>query len=223
MTKFLFLPLFFLLSCISEPAKTPDRIRETVPFQPITNIEDNERVKIVCKALENKENVLSVLSNSGTEYTYSFAQKGCNDPAMPAAKDVVVKIARADNGYIFKTKNGEAFGFTDIETANAGVMADICKFGGTLESPIASGKTGAVWWTTFSSSEYCQPGFGSICINLQRGNSTDGTNYRIHTNEWIKFKLYDQNEGFFIERTLISSAGCKSAKGGKLEMRAVLK
>lgn len=223
MTKFLFLPLLFLLSCISEPTKVTDTTRETVPFQPITNLEDNERVKAVCKALANKENVLSTLSNSGSEYTYSFAQKGCNEPALPAAKDVVVKISRTDSGYMFKPKNGEAFGFPDIETASEGVMADICKFGGTLESPIRSGTTGAIWWTTFSASEHCSPGFGTLCIYLQRGNSVDGNNYKIHTNEWIKFKLYDNNEGFFTERKLVSSAGCKSAKSGKLEMKAVLK
>ena len=223
MTKFLFLPLLFLLSCISEPAKTPVTVGDTKTFQPITNLEDNERVKFICKALGNKENVLSVLSNSGSEYTYSFAQKGCNDTAMPAAKDVVVKIGRSDNGYIFKPKNGEAFGFSDIETANAGVMADICKFGGTLESPITSGSTGAVWWTTYAASEHCQAGFGTLCIYLQRGSLVSGDQYRIHTEEWIKFKLYDNNEGFFTERKLVSSAGCKNVKGGKLEMRATLK
>jgi hypothetical protein len=223
MTKFLFLPLFFLLSCISEPTKVTDTTRETVPFQPITNIEDNERVKAVCKALANKENVLSTLSNSNTTYTYSFSQKGCNEPAMPAAKDVVVAIRPSGTGYGFKPTNGESFGFPDIETATEGVMADICKFGGTLESPIRAGSTGATWWTTFSSSEHCTPGFGTLCIYLQRGNSVDGNNYKIHTNEWIKFKLYDNNEGFFTERKLVSSAGCKSAKSGKLEMRAILK
>lgn len=223
MTKFLFLPLLFLLSCVGEPAKTPDSTGDTVTFEPVTNLEDNERVKAVCKALANKENVLNVLASSGSEYTYSFSQKNCSDPALPEAKNVVVRIGRSDNNYIFKSKNGEAFGFTDIETASAGVMADICKFGGTLESPIATGSTGALWWTTFTASEHCQPGFGTICVHLQRATQASGDQYRIHTNEWIKFKLYDQNEGFFVERKLISSAGCKSAKGGKLEMKAILK
>lgn len=223
MTKFLFLPLIFLLSCVNEPAKTPDSTGDTVRFQPITNLEDNERIKAVCKALSNKENVLSTLSNSGAEYTYGFSQKNCSEAALPEAKNVVVKIGRSDNGYIFKPKNGEAFGFTDIETANAGVMADICRFGGTLESPIVSGATGAVWWTTFTASEQCQPGLGTLCVHLQRGNSIDGANYKIHTNEWIKFKLFDNNEGFFIERKLVSTAGCKGIKRGKLEMRATLR
>ncbi len=223
MTKFLFLPLIFLLSCVSEPAKNPDSVGDTVPFQPATNLEDNERVKAVCKALANKENILNVLSSSGSEYTYSFSQKNCGEQVLPAAKDVVVKVGRSDNGYIFKPKNGEAFGFSDIETTSAGVMAEICKFGGTLESPITSGSTGAIWWTTFTASEHCSPGFGTLCVHLQRGNSVDGQRYRIHTNEWIKFKLFDSNEGFFIERKLISSAGCKGVNRGNLEMRATLK
>jgi hypothetical protein len=223
MTKFLFFPLLLLLSCVSEPSKAPDSTGDTVTFQPISNLEDNERVKAVCKALANKENVLNVLSSSGSEYTYSFNQKNCSDPALPEAKNVVVRISRTDNSYIFKSKNGEAFGFTEIETANAGVMADICKFGGTLESPITTGSTGALWWTTFTASEHCRPGLGTLCVHLQRASQVSGDQYRIHTNEWIKFKLYDQNEGFFIERKLISSAGCKSAKGGKLEMTATLK
>lgn len=223
MSKFLLLPLLVLISCVSESPKTPDSVGDTVTFQPVTNIEDNERVKAVCKALANKENILNVLSNSGTEYTYSYNQKNCAEPTLPAAKDIVMKIGRSDNGYIFKSKNGENFGFADIETSSVGVMSEICKFGGTLESPILSGSTGAIWWTTFTASEHCQPGFGTLCVHLQRGNSVNGVRYKIHTNEWIKFKLYDDKEGFFTERKLISSAGCKGMKGGNLEMRATLK
>lgn len=223
MSKILFvLSLLALAACT--PAEQPsDSNGDMKFFEPVTNYEDNERVKVICGALSAKEGQLGVLVSSARQYTYSFAQKNCDASSLPAAKDVPMKISRDGDNFYFVPKNGEAFGFSNVETTEDGVMKSICNFGGTLESPIRnspSSKT-AVWWTTFTDASHCQPGFGTMCIHLQTGSSSDGMNYKIHTNEWIKFKVYDENEGFFIERKLISTAGC--AKKKNLEMRARLK
>lgn len=218
----LVLSLFALVACApAEPIQ--DTVGDQKYFEPVINYEDNERVKVICNALSAKEGQLSVLVNSARQYTYSFAQKNCEGTSLPAAKDVPVKISRNGDNFYFAPKNGEAFGFSNVETTNDGVMKAICNFGGTLESPLKSSPTSktATWWTTFTDSSQCQPGFGTMCIHLQTGSSSDGYNYKIHTNEWIKFKVLDENEGFFIERKLISSAGC--AKKKNLEMRAKLK
>lgn len=218
----LVLSLFVLVACApQEPVQ--ETVGEQKFFEPITNYEDNERVKVICNALSAKEGQLGVLVNSARQYTYTFAQKSCEAAALPDAKDVPVKISRNGDNFYFAPKNGEAFGFSNVETTEDGVMKAICNFGGTLESPIktsANSKT-AVWWSTFTDASQCQSGFGTMCIHLQTGSTTDGYNYKIHTNEWIKFKVLDENEGFFIERKLLSSAGC--AKKKYLEMRAKLK
>lgn len=223
MSKFLLvLSLLALAACT--PAEQPeDSVGDQKFFEPLTNYEDNDRVKAICSALSAKEGQLSVLVNSARQYTYSFAQKGCDAAVLPEAKDVPVKISRNGDNFYFAPKNGEAFGFSNVETTDDGVMKSICNFGGTLESPIRTSPNSktAVWWTTFTDSSQCQPGFGTMCIHLQTGSSTDGMNYKIHTNEWIKFKVLDENEGFFVERKLVSSAGC--AKKKNLEMRAKLK
>lgn len=220
--------IFFVLSLLALAACTPteqpaDSNGDSKYFEPVTNYEDNERVKVICNALSAKEGQLGVLVSSARQYTYTFAQKSCDASSLPEAKEVPVKINRNGDNFYFVPKNGEAFGFSNVETTVDGVMKSICNFGGTLESPVRSAPSSktAVWWTTFTDSSHCQPGFGTMCIHLQTGSSSDGMNYKIHTNEWIKFKVLDENEGFFIERKLISTAGCSKKKN--LEMRAKLK
>jgi len=45
--------------------------------------------------------------------------------------------------------------------------------------------------------------------------------YKIHTNEWLKIKITNDNRGFFKERKLISTAACSGK--GFIEKRASLK
>lgn len=220
MSKLLLLPLLLLLSCENDVEVAKDTVGQTREFLPVTIVEDNTKMKAICDALSNKENILNVLTNSGNEYTFTYQQKGCDD-GLSAPKTVVTKISRASDGYIFKTKNGEDFGFIDVETYSHGVMADICGFEGTRESPIRSGANGAVWWSTYTSADECKAGFGTLCVALERGTSIDGKKFKIHTKEIIKFKIFDDRQGFFLERKLTSSADCKN--GSTVEMRAALK
>lgn len=219
---FLSFCLLALVACKIESTKQPDdSTGENKQFFPVTNLEDNERVQRICTALRNKESIMNVLISSGNEYKFTYAQKGCADSALPAAKEVTATIVQSDSRFMFRTKNGEQFGFTDVETAVQGVMKSICNFGGTLQSPIETSAGNGLWWSTFVSGEHCQAGFGNLCIHLQRGSSRDGVNYKIHTNEFIKFKVLEEGEGFFLERKLISSAGCKS--GQTVIMQAKMK
>lgn len=222
MSKFLFLPLVLLVSClpVEEKAEESGMKKWT---QPLVNQEDNMRVQAICDALRAKSSVLNILVSSSKEYKFSFAQKNCDDSKMPAAKIVPTTITSSNGNFFFTPKNGETFGFKNVETADEGVMETICNYGATLESPIRpnpSSKIG-IWWTTFTDSSKCQAGFGNLCIRIETGTTKDGMNYKINSEEYIKFKVMDQNEGFFIERKLVSTAGCKDGK--KLEMRAVLK
>lgn len=219
---FLLIALIGLVSC-SGQQQVEDEIGDQRSFDPLINYEDNERVKVICDAIQAKEGMLNVLVSSAKEYSFNYSHKSCDDSAMSEEKIVPTKIMKNGNGYYFSPKNGEAFGFSDVETTKDGIMQLICNYGGTLESPIRSSPTSktAIWWSTFTDASHCQSGFGNICINIQTGSSSDGYNFTIHTNEWVKFQVVDENQGFFLERKVISKAGCK--KGKTLEMRAKLR
>lgn len=213
--------LIFLFSCVSEPEKNQGTVGVVRRFEPLmVTAEDGERILAICRALSSKEDLLNVLVSAGTEYTFSYSEKNCEQAEASGSKTVTAVISKADSGYVFKTKQGEAFGFSDVETFSRGVMSELCQTTGSLMSPVQTSSTGALWYTTFTSSEHCQSDQNGICIHLQRGSVLDGVNYKIHTNEWIKFKIANDKRGFFTERKLITSASCSK---GTIERKAVLK
>lgn len=221
MIKFLILPLFFLLSCVSEQ-ETVTSTRAVRRYEPqVVTIEDSERIQAICRALQSKEDLLSVLVSTGTQYTFIYAEKGCSDAKLSTPKNLVTTIEKSGSDYFFKTKNNELFAFSDVETTSKGVMAEICQnLSSSLTSPMQT-KTGAIWFTTFTSAEHCQADANGLCIHLQRGSAIDNVNYQIHTDEWIKIKLTNEKRGFFIERKIISSANCSGK--GTVERTAVLR
>lgn len=221
MKRVLFFSLLILASCVDSSEKAPDSVGDVRRFEPLVVSElDTVRLSSICRSLSSKEELLSVLVSTGTEYTFAYNQKGCSESELPTPKSVVTTIARPESDYVFKSKNGEGFGFPDVETATRGVMKEICANLSSLMNPIQTSSSGALWFTTITSSEYCKPSEDSLCVHLQRGSIIDDLNYKIHTNEFIKFKVIGANRGFFTERHLISSANCSK---GTLEKRAELK
>jgi hypothetical protein len=213
--------LIFLISCISEPDKRTDTIGEERRFEPLmVTVEDSERILAICRALSSKEDLLNVLVTTGAEYSFNYTEKNCDQAEASASKNVIAVISRSESGYVFKTKKGEAFGFSDVETFSKGVMSELCQMSGSFMSPVQTSRTGALWFTTFTSSEYCQSDSNGICIHLQRGTFVGNNNYKIHSNEWIKFKITNDKRGFFTERKLISTASCSK---GIIERKAVLR
>lgn len=224
MKRLLILPLLALVACVSEDKPVSDAVGVTRHFEPvIATVEDQERLRSICAALAAKEGQLSILASMNREYTFSYAQKDCYESSLPALKDVVTTIKRAGSSYIFSPKNNESFGFDNVETTTEGVMRELCRFGGAAESPVRERDSSSVgiWWTTFVSTQHCHPGYGTLCIHLQTGVTSDGRTYKINKDEWIKFKLIDPNQGFFVERKVVSSAGC--SKGKTVEIKAILK
>lgn len=219
---FILMTLIGLVSCSGEQP-VPGDVGDTKIFEPVVIQDDGPRAQVICDAIAANEGMLNVLVASNKEYSFTYAQKGCDDESLSESKVVPTRILKNGTSYYFSPKNGEAFGFSTVETSKDGVMQVLCNQSQILESPVraAPNSKTAIWWTTFTDPVHCQSGFGNICINIQTGTSSDGYNYKIHTSEWIKFKVSDDNQGFFIERKLISKAGCK--KGKTLEMRAKLK
>lgn len=221
MTKLVIFSLFLLSSCIGEDQKIVNTVGAVRRFEPlVVTVEDSERIEAVCRALSSKEDLLSVLVSTGTEYKFSYSQKNCSDRQLSIPKEVVTTIQKTDLGYVFKPSNNEAFGFTDVETVSKGVLSQICQNMGNLMSPMQISRTGAIWFTSFTSSEHCQSDDKGICIHLQKGSVIDDINYEIHTNEWIKIKVANDKRGFFTERKIISSGDCSN---GTIEKRATLK
>jgi hypothetical protein len=220
MSKILFFTFFILISCGEIPQKAPGTVGEIKKYEPVSiSFEDNERVQAICRALASKEDLLDILVSTGAEYNFSYAQKGCNDEKISAPKPVVALIENKNGNYIYKTKNGEEFGFTNVDTFSKGVMASICQ-GKNLMSPMLISSTSAMWFTTYTASESCASDLNGLCIHIQRGSLKDGINYEIHTNEWIKIKLANEKRGFFMERSFISQVSCSDKK--TIQRRAVL-
>lgn len=220
MTRFLaILCLLFLMSCEEQKLKTEDSVGDNTQFiqAPLAS-DDVARLKAICNAVSMKEDQLSVLISS--QYTFSYAEKKCGESSIGAAQDVKVSIERPYGNYVFMKESGDNFAFPDVETTSMGVLASICKMS-SFVSPITTSSTGALWFTTKSNIKHCSPGSTQYCLHIQKGSLVGNNTYKIHTNEWIKFKLDNPRRGFFVERKLISSASCDSKK--TIERRAVLK
>lgn len=220
MSNLLMLSLFLLLSCVDEDVKTPPVVGRYISNIQVDDPIDNARVWELCKALGNKESRLHLLASSNTAYTFSYAQKGCSETALPVAQDIVVTIKGSYPVFTFQpTTNGEYFGPNEVETDNVGVMKEICNYGATLGSPVGQGSTGSIHWTTKATSENCKAQTGTICVYLQRGTAANGQRDLLHTEEWIKFQMTGPQEGFFLERKIKSNIGCKSKETFEIHAR----
>lgn len=214
------LTLLTLVACVGGGESPSDSVGGTRRLEPISvSVGDTQRIRMVCNALSNKEDQMSVLATSS--YTFSYAEKGCSDTNMGNSKDVVTRIQRSGSEYYFKKTDGELFAFSDVETSTKGIMAEICASVDYLVSPMQTSSTGAMWFTANANSEECQTDASHVCMLIEKGSVVNGADYRIHTTEWIRFSVGAERRGFFTTRKVTSSAGCKDGK--KLERKAILK
>jgi hypothetical protein len=209
MKRPLLVPLFVLIGCVSDAPKTDAVDNRERLFEPVViSDEDARRIKAICGALAVKEERLPDLASRGEVYTFSYSRKGCTDREAGPAKTVEVKIAEVSDDYVFVPRNGEEFGFRDVETTKKGVLAQICENVGQLQSPLQTSSLGAVWFSSFNGGGECEADVNSYCIHLQRGVLVGTDVYQIHTREWIKFRIEAANRGFFVQRKLVTSSGC---------------
>jgi hypothetical protein len=178
-------------------------------------------VSKICAALRAKEGMIGVLMSQ--QYAFEQSEKSCSDSALSSPKVVSTRIKKIGaESYAFEAMNGE-FSFTNIETANDGIMKAICeKDPYYLESPVVDDKTKtALYWTTFTDQQRCRSGYDALCVHLQIGVIGQNYSAKIHTNQWIKFKTADSQVGFFTERYMVTNAGCP--KKQTREIKAILK
>ncbi|WP_408096793.1 hypothetical protein ACJVC5_17290 [Peredibacter sp. HCB2-198] len=218
MMKFILVALFIVAGCNSDTDKEIIG-KEVRSFDPIS-VDDPQtlsRINAICSALLYKEGMLNILTS--TEYTFAYSQKECGTSAgIP--KNVRVAIQDTGSAYIFKSVNGEAFGLSNVETANSGLMKEICQNRTALTNPMQSA-SGAIWFSTTPANVDCENENDAFCIQVERGSPHDGNSYIVHTKEWMKVKLVGTNRGFFTDRKVVSSANCNN--GESIERRAILK
>jgi hypothetical protein len=198
-------------ACGKMPESAAPFNTEVRRFEPLTVMDgDLSQINLICDSLLYKENLLSVLVSS--RYTFSYAEKGCAEQTVGEAQDIQVSIQRPEAGYIFRQQDGEQFPFAHIETLSKGAMAEICQNINNLRSPALSAGNNAIWFTAITSPRHCISDYDHACIQIQTGSRVSGEEYRIHTNEWIRFKIRGERRGFFTMRKLASEASCGSGK-----------
>lgn len=218
MMKFILVALLIVAGCNSE-TKNAVVGKEYRSLDPVS-VDDPmtlSRINAICGALLYKESMLNILTSS--EYTFAYSQKECSKSAgIP--KNVRVAIQDTGSGYIFKSLTSDAFGFSNVETANSGLMKEICQNRTALTNPMQTA-SGAIWFSTTPPNADCESENDAYCIQVERGSHHDGNSYMIHTKEWMKVKIIGTNRGFFTDRKVVSTANC--GDGQSMERRAILK
>lgn len=220
MKRAIFFAFLLSVGCVKENSEIPSSGMEVRRFDPLSVApEDLSRLKAICDALASKEERLPSLESSA--YTFAYSEKGCNESSPVPEKEMKVSIQKEGTNYVFRKGLNENFAFSNVETATTGVMAEICSNIHDLRSPLQTSSKGAVWFTTFARKTDCISDYNSICIHLAKGEYVGDVDYKIHSNEWIKFKVREERTGFFTERKLVSNADC--GEGKSIEKRAWLK
>ena len=217
--KFILVALLVVAGCNSETNKQVVG-KEFRSLDPVA-VDDPmtlSRINAICGALLYKEGMLNILTSS--EYTFSYTQKECSKSSASIPGLMRVAIQDTGSGYIFKSLTSNAFGFSNVETANSGLMKEICQNRTALTNPMQT-STGAIWFSTTPPNADCESENDAYCIQVERGSHHDGTSYMIHTKEWMKVKITGTNRGFFTDRKVVSTANCSD--GQSMERRAILK
>jgi hypothetical protein len=227
MLKFVILPLLIILaSCEGEGDKaSSDRnVGTNKKYEPIEVEGSNlERLKVICHSLAEKESLLNILISTDTEYEYQYAQKGCNDKEMPTPKRVITTLTGNYPNYYFRVRQGDYFGFPEVETVSSGLLSKICqdlRDFGAVKSPMQVASY-VVAFTTHTSPKDCKSDKNGYCVKVEKGSFLQNNEYKVHTEEWMKVNIKNPRLGFFTERKLISTANCPQDK--TFEKRAVLK
>lgn len=219
MKYFLFISVFFLFVSCKAKVNKNEEVTEYKRFEPLmVSAPDFSRIKAICDALSAKESVLSVLV--GNDYSFNYSYKGCSEEELSQSSEVPVYLERSGQDFVFKKHSGALFGFSNVETLSKGSMVDICSNLADLKSPLQTSINGAIWFTTFTGPKNCVSDVNHICIQIQKGSHARDMSYKIHTTEWIKFKIRDERIGFFTERLLVSEADC--GPGKKIQRKTIL-
>lgn len=207
--------LLFLLSC-GKSSTTGMRVGEERAFSPLTvSASEKTRLTAICQALASKSQILDQSAN--TVYRFEVIRKDCKQSSFGALENVDVVIQKPVDRYVFKRKSDNFdFVFPDVETADSGVMGQLCSQLSTLTNPMKLTDGSAIWFSTqAASSGDCAPSGNESCVSLEKGSVIGDAeaaqpSYKIHTREWLKFQMQPTlaRYGFYVQRKTISTAFC---------------
>jgi len=212
---FVFLSLFIIFSCNKKDLKRTDpaTVSALISYNPeLLSNDDASKLARICNALDSKVAVLNDLGPD-THFTYLFSEKSCAAESASPALDILVKIEPSQDNYIFKKINNDAFAFPNVETTRYGSMAEICKNLGDIRSPMQINSSIAIWFTALTRTSECAgDNVNTLCVMIRKGQLVEGNDYRIGSEEWIKFQITGPRIGFFVERKLVSRSTCEIGK-----------
>ncbi len=169
---------------------------------------DRDNMVKVCNALARKESILMTALNS--IHTFSTSQSDCDGNSIGSG-NVNVVLQSGLSGFVFKRQSdGLDFIFPNVETADSGVLADICADISDLSNPV-KGETEVTYFTTSAiSSSDCAPSSGEICVKVEKA-FFQGSTATIHTKEWLRVRVSSPDNkyiGFVTERKKVTQSFC---------------
>lgn len=167
------------------------------------------KLQSICTSLAAKVSSINVSPNN--TYRFSVASKSCENDDF--GSDSLVEVVVESTGSVYKFKrsdNNGSFVFSDVETANSGVMGEICAKIASPVSPFVNEADVAIKFD-LSNTPGCPGGQGQ-CISIQKGIKTgnSGSNYEIVTSETMKFNTDSTRprNGFYSYRSQQSNTSC---------------
>ncbi|HXH29590.1 MAG TPA: hypothetical protein VNJ01_02145 [Bacteriovoracaceae bacterium] len=209
--KISFLILVSVLASCGEIKKSGNSVGEIRTFSPVT-VDQNSagRIATICQALAQKSQVLAQALN--TAHTFEVNQTDCAGAPIDSGPTEVRIQKNANGEYVFRrTSDGLDFVYPDVETATSGIMSRLCANQEQLVNPFKIENDQVVWFrATGTSSEDCRPTSDELCILLETATPEYPGSYKIHTKEWVTFRVNTLKEklGFFSQRKTVSSSIC---------------
>jgi hypothetical protein len=226
MNKAALVSMLVLLGCgkIESNGFTLGEVRT---FSPLT-IEASEKKRLaqICNSLKTKVQNLSI--NSSQNLSFNLQQKNCSEVSglddVPATLVEVSVEINPPNYKLRRTDTAQYFAYPDLETAESGLMKNVCSKLDELTSPLMLDGGVPIWIKTSNiSAKDCGPKANEICLQVDYAVGVGSNKYEIKSREWLKFQLDPSLPyfGFFTERRTLSSSLC--ALNQASETKAVLK
>ena len=171
--------------------------------------DDLRKIQSICDALA-KKNAASLVN---TVAVFDYSKRNCAEKNLSKPASVTTTIAGQFDNYKFIQSNGVSPYFSDIETLNKGLMANICASlnqEGGVKSPIKENGSYLYFTTRGINADQCSAGGDEVCILLERGNEFSEGQVGLHTRDWVRFNLDERQGrvGFFTMRRQVTSGPC---------------
>ena len=210
---------FMLVGCADQQPPVTDDAKpgDEENFNPITVEPTNEmrlKVREICSALEEKENVLDDYITHRVDFPVSYQESDC-DGNMSTTKNVEVHVVASARNYKFATDTG-TFGLPEVETLDSGIMKEICTAVNLpiLSVPVQTANRTAIDFRIIRDVNICPNDSQHACILVKKGPlSIDGTKYRVSMISMVSFEtVRGDRPGFYVYKNEKSFGSCGSKK-----------